>query len=60
MWLDEDEFDGAVGSHLLDAATAKRVLNERTLIEMQLSAGEWPPPVARDMDIVQVRELLQV
>ncbi len=58
-WLDEDEFNSAVKTRLLDEATSRRVLNERALIELQLREGAWPPPVARDMDLQQARDLLR-
>ena len=57
-WLDEDEFASAVKDGLIDGATRKRVLNERSLIDLQVSRGEWPPPIVRDIDLGQVRALL--
>ncbi len=36
----------------------KRVSNERILIDLQLRQNAWPPPIARDMDLRQVRDLL--
>ena len=60
MWLDEDEFDAAVRSRVIDAATKQRVRNERALIELQLGEGAWPPPIARDIDLAQARSLRSV
>lgn len=57
VWLDEDEFAAAVGSGLIDPVTKRRVLNERTLIDLQISQGVWPPPIARDIDLKQARAL---
>ncbi|UCG86726.1 MAG: DUF402 domain-containing protein [Gemmatimonadota bacterium] len=58
VWLDEHEFDDAVGRHLIDQATKKRVLNERRLIDLRVSEGQWPPPIVRDIDLAQARSLL--
>ena len=57
-WLDEDEFASAVKDGLIDGATRRRVLNERSLIDLQVSRAEWPPPIVRDIDLGQVRALL--
>ena len=59
VWLDEDEFRLAVKTRLIDQATRKRVLNERALIDLQVSQGEWPPPIVRDIDLQQARALLE-
>jgi len=56
-WLDEDELADAVRERLIDAPTRKRILNERRLIEFQLRGDAWPPPIARDIDLAQVRSL---
>jgi len=58
VWLDEDELHLAVQSGLLDAATRKRIHNERSLIDLLAERGEWPPPIARDIDLTQARALL--
>lgn len=58
VWLDEHEFDAAISTGLVDAATQQRVSSERTLIDLQLRQEAWPPPIARDMDLGQVRDLL--
>jgi predicted RNA-binding protein associated with RNAse of E/G family len=57
VWLDEDEFEEAVRRKVIDTATKKRVLNERAIIELQVRQGEWPPPIARDIDLAQGRAL---
>ncbi len=57
MWLDEDELADALQSKLVDKATHKRLKNERALIDMQVKAGEWPPAIARDVGLEQVRAL---
>lgn len=57
VWLDEDDFRDAARSGRLDAATRRRVLNERALIELALARGAWPPPIARDIDLAQARAL---
>jgi predicted RNA-binding protein associated with RNAse of E/G family len=59
IWLDKDEFDAAIRAKLIDQATSKRVLNERALIDHQVSRGEWPPPIVRDIDLRQARALLE-
>ena len=56
-WLDEDELDQAVRSRLIDPATRRRIQNERTMIDLQVKQGAWPPPVARDIDLAQARAL---
>lgn len=58
VWLDEDEFEAAVRAKQIDAATRRRALNERAMIDLQVSSGNWPPPIARDIDLAQVRHLL--
>jgi predicted RNA-binding protein associated with RNAse of E/G family len=60
VWLDEDEFEDAVKSGLVDKALEKQVLNQRTLIDLQVSQLAWPPPVAKDIDLAQVRALLNI
>ncbi|MFQ5704877.1 MAG: DUF402 domain-containing protein [Gemmatimonadales bacterium] len=60
LWLDEDEFEKAVETGLLDNAVRQRTLNERALIELQLKQGSWPPPVALDIDLYQVMNLLEL
>lgn len=57
VWLDEDEFEAAYKAKRLDAATRRRVLNERAIIDLQVAAGDWPPPVTRDIDLTQARSL---
>jgi predicted RNA-binding protein associated with RNAse of E/G family len=57
VWLDQDEFEAAFKARRLDAATRRRALNERAMIELQLSTGNWPPPVTRDIDLAQARRL---
>lgn len=57
QWLDEDELDQAVRSRLIDPATRRRIQNERTMIDLQVKQGAWPPPVARDVDLAQARVL---
>ena len=56
-WLDEDELAEAVRARLIDTATKKRIQNERTLIDLQLREGTWPPAIARDIDLAQARAL---
>ena len=56
-WLDEDEFEDAVKSGLVDKALEKQVLNQRALLDLQVSQGAWPPPVAKDIDLTQVHAL---
>lgn len=58
VWFDEDEFEEAVRGSLIDQATARRTLNERNLIDLRVSEGQWPPPIVRDIDLEQARALL--
>lgn len=56
-WLDEGELDDAARQRLIDAATRNRIRSERAMMEYLLRDGEWPPPVARDIDLHQARAL---
>ncbi|UCF42026.1 MAG: DUF402 domain-containing protein [Gemmatimonadota bacterium] len=56
-WLDEDELSAARRSGIVDAATAKRIRNERSLIDLQVAQAAWPPPIVRDVGLEQVRAL---
>ncbi|MHC4611743.1 MAG: DUF402 domain-containing protein [Planctomycetota bacterium] len=56
-WLDEDELAAAVESGLVDASTSKRIRNERSLIDLQVSQSDWPPPIVRDLSLEQARAL---
>ncbi len=56
-WLDVDELEEAHRTHLIDALTRKRVLNEQTMIDLQVRMNAWPPPIARDIDLAQARAL---
>jgi predicted RNA-binding protein associated with RNAse of E/G family len=53
VWLDQDELGLAVKNHLIDQSTVKRTLNERALVDLQLSQQQWPPAIARDIDLEQ-------
>jgi len=53
VWLDQDELDLAVKSRLIDQSTLKRTLNEKALVDLQLSQQQWPPAIARDIDLKQ-------
>ena len=57
VWLDEDEFEDAVKSRLVDKALEKQIVNQRSLIDMQLQADAWPPPIVKDIDLNQVEAL---
>lgn len=56
-WLDEDELAAAVRSGMIDAATNKRIRNERSLIDLQVARSAWPPPIVRDLSLEQARAL---
>jgi hypothetical protein len=58
-WLDEAELAAAVRSGLIDASTRKRIQNERSLIDLQVSQSAWPPPIVRDLSLEQARALKQ-
>ena len=57
VWLDEDELAAAYRDRVIDAATRRRALNERALIDLQVAGGHWPPPIARDIDLAQAGRL---
>lgn len=59
VWLDEDELEAAFQAKRLDAATRRRVLNEKAIIDLQVATGDWPPPVTKDIDLAQARRLHQ-
>ena len=56
-WLDEDELRDAVRGRVIDRATEKRINNERTMIQLAVDQGDWPPPIAKDIDLGQARTL---
>jgi hypothetical protein len=56
--MDQDEFKRAAKHKVIDATTRQRVLNERTMIDLQVQAGAWPPPIAQDIDLAQARDLV--
>jgi len=58
VWLDQDEFDLAVQAQLIDHSTRQRTLNEKALLDLQLSQQQWPPAIARDIDLDQAVALL--
>jgi predicted RNA-binding protein associated with RNAse of E/G family len=58
VWLDEEEFDAACKSGRIDKTLEKQVLNQRTLIDMQIESQAWPPPVVKDIDLAQAEVLL--
>jgi predicted RNA-binding protein associated with RNAse of E/G family len=58
LWLDEDELEAAVEDGLINTHTERRLRNERTLIELQLRHGAWPPPITRDISLEQARALM--
>ncbi len=57
VWLDADELVEAVEQKVIDAATRKRIQNERVMIDLQIQMGAWPPAVAKDIDLQQARAL---
>jgi predicted RNA-binding protein associated with RNAse of E/G family len=59
VWLDEDELKEAVRRGQIDRATHQRIENERTMIDLQLRAGEWPPAIARDIGLELARSIAE-
>jgi predicted RNA-binding protein associated with RNAse of E/G family len=57
VWLDEEELETAYRGRLIDRATHRRILNERTIIDLQVADGDWPPSIARDIDLAQALRL---
>jgi predicted RNA-binding protein associated with RNAse of E/G family len=57
VWLDEDEFEAAVDTGIIDTLTSRRVMKERMQIQSLLDQGLWPPPIARAIDLPQVQPL---
>ncbi|MBI4421639.1 MAG: DUF402 domain-containing protein [Gemmatimonadetes bacterium] len=49
-WQDEDEFQAAVTSGVLDPPLERRARAEREVIQRLLSRNAWPPPVCREID----------
>lgn len=46
-WLDEAEFEEAVGQGVIGVDEARRAREERDRIQAQVVAGAWPPSVTR-------------
>lgn len=57
-WLDEHEFTNATRDGTLDRATSGRVAHERDLIQEMVERGDWPPSIARDIDLEAAQNLL--
>lgn len=57
-WLDEDELDAALRVGLLDQAMRQRIAGERTTLDAQLAAGDWPPAITREIDLAEARRRL--
>ncbi|NIN71553.1 MAG: DUF402 domain-containing protein [Gemmatimonadetes bacterium] len=55
--LDQDEFDEAVDRNWIDPVTAERARSELSRIVAEVRAGEWPPAVVREYDLMRVRKL---
>jgi predicted RNA-binding protein associated with RNAse of E/G family len=55
--LDRDEFDEAVDSLGIDAATAQRTRQELDRIIAAVQTGRWPPNPVREYDLARVRAL---
>ena len=58
QWLDELEFDEAVSGGVLDRAQAEQVRRERTRIAQEVASGAWPPGIAREIGLAEVKQLL--
>lgn len=58
MWLDQDQLDEATRSGVIDRATRRRIDNERVIVDLQAQTGAWPPPIARDIDLIQAKALM--
>ena len=56
--LDRDEFEAAVARGWVDAATARRVVEELDSIVAKAKLGRWPPDEIRRFDLERVRALL--
>lgn len=59
VWLDEDELAAARAAGLLSEVDARLVDAERATVERLLAADAWPPPLARELTLPRVRELLE-
>jgi len=51
IWLDEDEFDHGIDAGLLSADDAAIARAERAAVDEALATGQWPPALARDLDL---------
>jgi predicted RNA-binding protein associated with RNAse of E/G family len=56
-WLDERELAEAARRGIMDRPTLQRLQNERTMVQLLVAQGAWPPPIARDIDLAQARAL---
>jgi predicted RNA-binding protein associated with RNAse of E/G family len=58
-WLDEDEFAAARAANLVSDVDARLVADERATVDRLVTAGAWPPPVAREITLDLAREMLR-
>ncbi len=56
--LDEDEFEEARETGLLDAPTAERAWQEAQTILAAASLGDWPPPCVHEWTLERALEEL--
>jgi predicted RNA-binding protein associated with RNAse of E/G family len=54
-WLDEDEFDDAIRTGLIDSTQVAMVMERRSFIDGQVENGAWPPGVALEWDLERAR-----
>ena len=57
LWLDQEEFDHAAKTQLLDQTWTSLALAERSRITNLLAHQKWPPTICRDWDLQRVRRL---
>lgn len=58
QWLDEDELADAIEENLLDEAQQIAVAEERSYVQRHLDEGNWPPPIAHELDLSAAKRLL--
>ncbi len=56
-WLDEDEFDHAVRTGLIDSTQVAKVIEQRSFVDGQVKRSAWPPTVAVEFDLERARAL---
>jgi predicted RNA-binding protein associated with RNAse of E/G family len=58
-WLDEAEFMSAMSAEYIGHQAYARVAAERVRIDQAIADNDWPPAIARDLDLDHARKLME-